>query len=343
MIFRKYIPIHLVQFLKRSFLARVLMRKSLFNPVYGVCCEFTTRCNLRCKMCTHTYDEHLLLADMDFNLFKKIVEDVKALKDKKFFFVSNGLGEPLLYKDIIEAISYVKTEIPNTRFNLITNGLLLNQDISKSIIKIKTDMLTVSLNAPNSQIYKQMMGIDRYDQVVGNIINFLELRKQMGTKKPIVSIQIMETKESQSMMNGFYHFWRRYLSRHDKVFVTHVTSMAGAVEVEDYLIPDKKISRYPCSQCWVSIAIRLTGEVYPCCIGFNLTKERNDLLLGNIKQDSLDNIYFSHNSKVRNIKNCHLMDNYKTLPTCLKCDNYRLNPNAWLKNRFLPITNRKWI
>ena len=343
MILRKYIPVHLVQFLKRSFLARILTRRYIFGQIYSVGCEFTTRCNLKCKMCSHTYDNHLQIADIDFDFFKKIVEDIKNLGDKKIFFVATGLGEPLLYKKIIEAIKYIKTEIPATSFNLITNGILLDQDIAKSIIRVETDELTISLNAPNSQIYKKMMGVDRYDQVVGNIIKFLELRKEAGVQSPKISIQIMETKESQSMMNGFYHFWRRYLSHHDKVFVTHVTYMAGAVGVEDYLIPDKKISRYPCNQCWMCIAIRLTGEVYPCCVGFSLTKERNDILLGNINHDSLEDIYFSNNSKIRTIRNCHLTDKYKTLPTCLKCDNYRLSPNAWLKNRFLPITNRKWI
>ena len=343
MIFRKYIPVHLVQFLKTSFLARILTRRYIFRQNYAVCFEFTTRCNLRCKMCSHTYDKHLQIADIDFDLFKKIVEDVKNLGDKKISFVATGLGEPLLYKKIIEAIKYIKTEMPATSFNLITNGILLDQDIAKSIIRVKTDELTISLNAPNSQIYKQMMGVDRYDQVVGNIIKFLELRKELGMQRPKVSIQIMETKESQSMMNGFYHFWRRYLSHYDKVFTANINSMAGAVGVEDYLIPDKEISRYPCNQCWMCIAIRLTGEVYPCCVGFSLTKERNDILLGNINHDSLEDIYFSNNSKIRTIRNNHLVNNYKTLPTCLKCDNYRLSPNAWLKNRFLPITNRKWI
>ena len=293
MISRNYLPIYLVQFLKKGLLARALTRRYVFGQVYAICFEFTTRCNLQCKMCSHTYDKHLQMADLDFTLFKKIIEDVKKLDNKNISFVATGLGEPLLYKNIIEAINYVKNEISYAYFNVITNGLLLDRNLAQSIIGVKTDELTISLNAPNKNIYKQMMGIDRYDQVVGNIIKFLELRKKLGSQKPKIAIQIMETDETQSEINSFYHFWKRYLSHYDKVFTANITSMAGAVNIDDCLnVSGKNPSRYPCCQCWTCIAIRLTGEVYPCCIGFNLTGGKNDILLGNINHDSLEDIYF---------------------------------------------------
>lgn len=340
---RKYISPLMMDRIKKTFLAGLITRKKLIVSTYDLDCEITTRCNLKCRMCSRPLIENLEVGDMDFSLLEKIINDIKKMK-VSLSFNPMGLGEPLLYRNLTRLIALVKEELPLTKFVLTTNGTLLDTEHSTQIIQGGVDEIAVSLNVSDSRTYYEMMGVNIYEKVVRNIINFLELRRKLKSRLPRVNIQFMKTKKTSNQIRKFYNFWKGYLSKQDKVFINEVVSHGGAIDTEPYNISQTNFTRrYPCMELWTVIAIRKNGDVYPCCAAFYLKANGHDLLLGNVRQDSLEKIYFSKESKIQKIRRYHLNGEYKNLPTCRGCDTYRLTPNAWFKNRMNPFIKRKWL
>ena len=142
-----------------------------------------------------------------------------------------------------------------------------------------------------------------------------------------------------------FFFWKRYLSRRDTIFTADITSNGGEFDSKELGVHTENwnFQRYPCIQSWNILAIKKEGDLYSCCVPFYLKDGGEDLLLGNIKEKSLKDLYFSTNSKIYSIRRKHLNGLSHELPTCLKCDNYNRIPNGWFRNRIFPFLERKWL
>src|SRR5665213_465768 len=66
--------------------------------------ETTNRCNLLCTTCPRTYEELEPPADMSWELFTSIVDQIPQLSRA----VLHGVGEPMLVKQLPRMIRYLK-------------------------------------------------------------------------------------------------------------------------------------------------------------------------------------------------------------------------------------------
>lgn len=73
------------------------------EPVY-LYLETTNRCNLLCTTCPRTYEELELPADMSWEPFSKIVDQVPNISR----VVLHGVGEPMMVKELPRMIRYLK-------------------------------------------------------------------------------------------------------------------------------------------------------------------------------------------------------------------------------------------
>src|SRR6202142_2366447 len=78
--------------------------------------EVTNRCNLLCETCPRTFEELEPPADMSWDLFTKIVDQVPNIAR----VVMHGVGEPMLVKNLPDMIRYLKARSTYVLFN--TNG-----------------------------------------------------------------------------------------------------------------------------------------------------------------------------------------------------------------------------
>ena len=67
--------------------------------------EVTNRCNLLCETCPRTFEELEPPADMSWELFTRIVDQVPNIAR----VVMHGVGEPMLVKNLPDMIHYLKT------------------------------------------------------------------------------------------------------------------------------------------------------------------------------------------------------------------------------------------
>ena len=78
--------------------------------------ETTNRCNLLCTTCPRTYAELEPPADMSWELFTSIVDQIPKLTRA----VLHGVGEPMLVKHLPRMVRYLKDRGTYVLFN--TNG-----------------------------------------------------------------------------------------------------------------------------------------------------------------------------------------------------------------------------
>jgi MoaA/NifB/PqqE/SkfB family radical SAM enzyme len=138
-----------------------------YNMPTVVQIEITNFCNSKCKWCTRNSPEmkQLGFGSMDLKDFKNIVSQLKGVKILHVF----GVGEPLLYRDLIEAINYSAQFVPF--INVTTNAILLNKTMSQKLAESSLSKLTVSIDATDKQIFEYVRGIN-FEKVIRNVKYF---------------------------------------------------------------------------------------------------------------------------------------------------------------------------
>src|SRR5215469_7766972 len=159
--------------------------------------ETTNRCNLLCTTCPRTYEELEPPADMSFELFVSIVDQVPGLARA----VLHGVGEPMLVKDLPKMVRYLKDRGVYVLFN--TNGTVLGERNGRALIAAELDELRVSLDASNRESFKAIRGRDYFGRIVRNVRAFRELQEREAHTKPQVSVWLTGLRETVAELPAF--------------------------------------------------------------------------------------------------------------------------------------------
>src|SRR5262249_8413532 len=147
--------------------------------------------------CPRTYEELEPPADMSWELFTRIVDQVPDIAR----VVLHGVGEPMLVKDLPRMIGYLKDRGAYVLFN--TNGTVLNARNGRAIAEAGLDELRVSLDAANATTFKLVRGKDYFNRIVRNVRAFLEQQRKEKLEKPRVSLWLTGLKETIDDLPGF--------------------------------------------------------------------------------------------------------------------------------------------
>jgi MoaA/NifB/PqqE/SkfB family radical SAM enzyme len=159
--------------------------------------EVTNRCNLLCTTCPRTYEELEPPADMSWELFRSIVDQVPDLARA----VLHGVGEPMLVTNLPRMVRYLKDRGIYVLFN--TNGTVLSERSGRALIAAGLDELRVSLDASNRESFKAVRGRDYFNRIVRNVRAFRELQQREGHTKPQVSAWLTGLKETVKELPEF--------------------------------------------------------------------------------------------------------------------------------------------
>jgi MoaA/NifB/PqqE/SkfB family radical SAM enzyme len=169
-------------------------------PDHGPVClylETTNRCNLLCTTCPRTYAELEPPADMSWELFTSIVEQVPQLTRA----VLHGVGEPMLVRDLPRMVRYLKDRGTYVVFN--TNGTVLNARNGRALIAAGLDELRVSLDAANPESYRVVRGKDFFNRILRNVCAFCELQRREGYERPRVSAWLTGLRDTIEQLPEF--------------------------------------------------------------------------------------------------------------------------------------------
>ena len=155
--------------------------------------ELTYLCNLNCPYCyvgdCRIKDE--MTTEDWFNIIKQI---------PWYSFVTLVGGEPLIRKDFID-ILYKVSKKTFGKLNVVTNGILINDEIIKAFIKSNMILLSVSLDGygANHDINRNKSGI--FDIIINNLDN-LSKHKNI----PMIDIKTIVLKNNLDDLVKLYKF-----------------------------------------------------------------------------------------------------------------------------------------
>jgi MoaA/NifB/PqqE/SkfB family radical SAM enzyme len=169
-------------------------------PQHGPVClylETTNRCNLLCTTCPRTYEELEPPADMSWDLFTSIVDQIPHLQRA----VLHGVGEPMLVKNLPRMVRYLKDRGTYVLFN--TNGTVLNEKNGRALIAAGLDELRVSFDAANAESYRAVRGKNYFHRILKNVRAFRELQEREGHDRPQVSAWLTGLRETIEELPDF--------------------------------------------------------------------------------------------------------------------------------------------
>jgi len=159
--------------------------------------EVTNRCNLLCETCPRTFEELEPPADMSWELFTRIVDQVPDIAR----VVLHGVGEPMLVKALPRMIRYLKDRGVYVLFN--TNGTLLSAKKHRELIDTGLDELRVSLDAADAKTFLAVRGKNFFTRIVRNVQEFTTLQRELGITAPRVSLWLTGLQETVDQLPAF--------------------------------------------------------------------------------------------------------------------------------------------
>ena len=292
------------------------------SPPVCLYLEVTNRCNLLCETCPRTFEELEPPADMSWDLFTKIVDQVPNVAR----VVLHGVGEPMLVRNLPKMIRYLKDRGTYVLFN--TNGTLLNPKKFQEIIDTGLDELRVSFDAASPETYELVRGADGFGRIVQNLRDFDDVKRGVRAPGPKVSLWITGMKSNVRELPALVELAHEigvgevYLQRlvySERGLAAEAEALYGRAEPEDLdaiqaaqsladrlgvtlrgsgeasstgLLPAPEAVTYrDCRRPWSLMYVTANGNVLPCCIAPFTGAHYEGMVLGNVFEETVEQIW----------------------------------------------------
>jgi MoaA/NifB/PqqE/SkfB family radical SAM enzyme len=150
--------------------------------------ETTTYCDINppCVMC-YTRVLHTRGDDENKNLDEEVFERIQPYL-RNFEVISlHGIGEPLMGKRLFAILDSIDNSKTSVQFN--TNGLSLTESKSRLLIEKGLRVINFSIDAATAETYRKIRRVD-FERVIANIRRLSELKKEMGSKFPVIEMNM---------------------------------------------------------------------------------------------------------------------------------------------------------
>ena len=192
--------------------------------------ELTDHCNIKCKMCSQSMRDEAHGAPMtfmDWGTWVKSINDLAELQEQ-VHLCPHWLGEPTIHPHFDRFVEYAFAQNTQNRlfheFKLHTNGVVFSEQRSRLLLHLANlnhqheatfRFIHFSIDAFSRDVYQEVKGADRQDQVYRNIERFLELRASLGYRFPLVTLAFVVQPENADEALSFNQHWSSILKQYD--------------------------------------------------------------------------------------------------------------------------------
>lgn len=280
--------------------------------------EITTRCDLKCIMCEHTFWNEKP-RDMTFNEFKTLMDQFPKLK----WIAMTGIGEDFLNKDFLDMYRYVKKQHPGILIELYDAFHRVTEDISHELVEdIGLTQVFFSFDASTKETYEKIRVGANFDTVLNNIKNFIRIRNEFGIGLPKVGFHFIIMKENihevlpyiklVKKLGGDHIFFTQMLHSFKEVnhlvtevperLINQANELGTFYGVEIDWNMDTTAEKPAIRNCieWTTPFVYATGHVLPCCCiqEANNRSFFKENCLGNVFEQPFKEIWNSAKYKV---------------------------------------------
>lgn len=325
--------------LKRFFLTKCFPWAVPFPPFIEF--ETTTRCNLKCIMCEHTYWNEKC-NDVSFQQFRDLVDQFRL----KWIGVT-GIGESFMNKDFMKMLEYIKKQ--DIYVEIFDTFYFVNENTARHLLELGVDRIIISFDAATKDTYEKIRVNSNFERVVENIRTMFRLKKEMKEDISEIHFHFIISKPNLHEVTKYIDFVNE-LRQGEETYIMFTPLLHAYEEINDIVVDvpkeiieetfykaravgisigwnqnAEKEKRDDISQCtsWIMPFIFSSGEVIPCCVGNEANKRSFQ------KKFSFGNIY---KQKFKDIWNSKMYKEFRekihrgeTPVQCRDCSIYKAN------------------
>lgn len=275
-------------------------------------------CNFKCRFCPN--GNYKLIKNtgrwqgiMNFDLYKKIIDDLREFDKPLKVLRLYKEGEPLINKRFADMVRYAKKSGMVNYIDTTTNGYLLEPERIKPILDAGLDRINISVYGMSDKQFLEFSGVKvNFKKFVKNIINLYEMKGNCE-----ICIKITGDFMTEEEKNRFFDTFGDYA---DRIFIENVAPCWYDFNVEERLGVNitKGIYNQPisdvntCPYIFYSTTINSDGSVSLCFLDW-----KRKLLVGDVRKQSLKEIWNGNvlfNNQIENLKGNRMKN-----PICSKC------------------------
>lgn len=264
--------------------------------------DISPLCNLHCTICVHAHpngnpdleaQQFRGRQRMNLDQYRQIIEQIrrKACAVSLYY-----LGDPYIHPDI-DAMCRIAADA-GLSVHLNSNfSFRFSDERIESIVRSGVTHLTVCVDGLSQEVYQRTRVGGKIDLVLSNLRRVCEARRRAGQRYPHVEVQYLrfqhnlhEVEAAERLcaeigVDQFMSFWGSLHNYTD-------------MNPEHYQVkgPREKGWMPQCAWPYFGTVVKYNGDVIPCCnyrTGTQYTANGGDLVLGNVFQTSLEEIWNS--------------------------------------------------
>jgi len=284
-------------------------------------------CNFRCVFCP-TADKELLASVhrpqgmMDFDLFTKIIDELKSMTDRQGRRLSllhlYKDGEPLIHRRFPEMAAYAKRADVAELVSTTSNGALLTEELSIKLIESGLDQIRFSIIHVNADGYRRLTRtFSDYERVRANIA-FLHGEKKRRKSRLHVLVKTNDSGLSEEEKGRFVKDFTPLAD-----MLTIDTLMGWSLsEVKDFTLGVAVATgmdsvsplreRRVCPEPFARLAVNFDGQVSVCCVDWSY-----GTIVGDLRTETLAEVW--NGEKLREFRLTHLEGRREAIPACAHC------------------------
>lgn len=275
-------------------------------------------CNLSCEFCpcggAHkdlwTDEKRNSIGVMDFELYKKIIDDCSGFPDKIKVLRLYKEGEPLVNKKLPEMIEYANKSDKFESIDFTTNGTLLNPALNRKLVEAGLSRINISVEALDAVGYKKISNIDLdYEKFVSNI---KDLYNHKGNCH--IFIKTMTDKvEDKELEKKFFNIFGDIC---DEIAIEHVANcwpgFENTADQVNVYHGDGYREYVVCPRIFYILTINSNGSASHCIVDWNYKG-----LIGDAKIQNVVDIWNS--KRYQDIRLAHLNCKRREITLCRDC------------------------
>lgn len=296
-----------------------LLKKFYFSftsrsvPHFPKVVQFETHsaCNARCVFCPYSFTYKTQPQGVMSNeLFYKIVDELKKHRVRRISPYMNN--EPFLDREMVKKLIHIRSEIPDSKIVLTTNGSKLDKETVDELVKYNPlDYLYISFQGVEKEGYEETMrGSLKFEETMENVLYLIEKIKSSEHRKPFkVVITMVATNKID--VHKAMKFWKE---KGIKAQWTNLENRGGNIIDFENLKPEKAKTRkfYNCTRLFKQAYILFNGDMVLCCTDYS-----RKVVLGNVKEKSIEEVWNSE--KAWKIRRLYFEKKFDKIPLCKDC------------------------
>ena len=247
---------------------------------------------------------------MAMELFRKIIDEAATIGRIEEVCLT-GLGEPLLDRQVVERVRYIRKKMPLIQTMLYTNGSNLSDEKVKGLRDAGLGVLYISLNAVNRDKRLQIMGLDDYEIVETKIKEAIRIAgdRMKVVVKAVVSKDLMENGESDEFLKkwgGPFNEVNQATGKYGHAFLHLEGNWAGE------MWPMRVKPTTACSRALNQIMVLWDGRVSLCCFD-----GEGEVILGDLNTQTIREVF--NGPPATGIRQAHAEGKRGELKLCATC------------------------